>query len=108
MTRQPNLKDMAASISIYIEIDDMLNGIIFETEQLGTDFILEWAETALCPLNKTRYRYRKVNARGKPVKGRRDFACSHGRKSSSKAEQIRPWQRVKYRRKTVVGINWCR
>ena len=58
---------MAASISIYIEIDDMLNGIIFETEQLGTDFILEWAETALCPLNKARYRnryrYRKVNAR---------------------------------------------
>ena len=52
LTRQPNLKDMAASISIYIEIDDMLNGIIFGTEQLGTHFILEWAETALCPLNK--------------------------------------------------------
>ena len=103
---------MAASISIYIEIDDMLNGIIFETEQLGTDFILEWAETALCPLNKARYRnryrYRKVNARGKPVKGRRDFACSHGRKSSSKVEQIRPWQRVKYRGKIGVGISWCR
>ena len=107
MTRQPNLKDMAASISIYIKIDDMLNGIICETEQLGTDFILEWAETALCPLNKARYRKPGVNARGKPVKGRRDFGCSHGRKSS-KAEQIRPWQRVKYRGKIGVGINWCR
>ena len=51
MARQPNLKDMAASISIDIQIDDMLNGIIFETEQLGTDSVLAWAETALCPLN---------------------------------------------------------
>ena len=86
---------MAASIYISIEIDDMQNGIVFETEQLGTDSVLAWAETALCPLNKARYRKPGVNARGKPVKGRRDFGCSHGRKSSSKAEQIRPWQRVK-------------
>ena len=84
------------AFSISIQIDDMQNGIIFETEQLGTDSILKWAETALCPLNKARYRKPGVNARGKPVKGRRDFACSHGRKSSSKAEQIRPWQRVKF------------
>ena len=75
MTRQPNLKDMAASISIDIQIDDMQNEIIFETEQLGTDSVLAWAETALCPLNKARYRKAGVNARGKPVKGRRDFAC---------------------------------
>ena len=93
LTRQPYFKVVAA---LPLPIEDMKNGIIFDTEQQGTDSVLAWAESALCPLNKARYRKPGVNARGKPVKGRRDFGCSHGRKSSSKAEQKRPWQRVKF------------
>ena len=49
LTRQPYFKVMAA---LPLPIEDMKNGIIFDTEQQGTDSVLAWAESALCPLNK--------------------------------------------------------
>ena len=89
----------------YIDIgeSEMMEGIVFKTDDVAVLSIQKWTEKTFCPLSKIRYQKGQTK-HGEYIKGRRCFRCPHGVQRKSKTAVQRPTQRLKYS-KCQVKIN---
>ena len=83
--------DISEDITDYVKIrkDEMKNGIVFLSHDIGVKSIEMCCDGSLCPRCKARF-WRPQVTESVRIKGRRDFLCSNGLKFTSKSGSKRP------------------